>query len=86
VSGVGSAAIEVTFSGVLVTSENVHVILIDPASGRSSGWIRVGESFGQYTVIRYDAASERLLVSFGREDRFLPLTAVSKLRSHMLKN
>jgi hypothetical protein len=81
----GAWAAEVTFSGVLVTGGKVHVILIDAASGRSSGWIQAGQSFEQCTMIRYESASETLIVSSGGEERSLPLIGVGKIKSPALK-
>src|SRR5687767_6354719 len=74
-----SLAAEITFSGVLVSGGTVHVILIDSTSGRSSGWIQVGQTFERHTITRYEPQSERLIVSLGQEERFLPLTAGRKI-------
>ena len=70
---------EVTFSGFLVFEATVHVILIDSDSGRSSGWIQVGQTFDRYRVTRYEPQSERLIVSLDQKEHSLPLTGGSKV-------
>lgn len=68
---------EPTFFGVLVSGGDVHVVLINPDSGRSSGWIRIGQKFEGYTVKRYESFAEKLVVEFENQERVLPLVSGS---------
>lgn len=64
---------EPRFSGVLLSDHQVHVMLINPESGRSSGWIRVGNHFDGYTVKKYNSATSELVVEFKNNERILTL-------------
>jgi hypothetical protein len=77
-AGLKGVASEIVFRGFLVSGGAVHVILIDEASGRSSGWIEIGERFDDYTVVRYEASTESLIVTTGREERSLVLKGGAK--------
>jgi hypothetical protein len=75
----GAPPDDVTFSGVLISEGNVHVILIKHASGRSSGWIQIGDHFDEYTVVGYSSADEKLLMSSKQGDRILHLIGGAKI-------
>jgi len=58
-----SVARDPIFIGVLTSPKATHVILIDPANGHSSGWIKMGDQFEGYQVGRYDAGTETLILT-----------------------
>jgi hypothetical protein len=68
-----SPAADITFAGVMIVGESVHFILIDSESGRSSGWIQVGDTFERHKVSRYDRLEERLIVAVDERERPLKL-------------
>jgi hypothetical protein len=67
------------FLGALVSANETHVILVDPANGHSSGWIRAGARFGDYQVGRYDAATENLTLTKGSVELTIHLAKESKV-------
>ncbi len=72
----------ITFSGLMIVGDSVYVILIDSTSGRSSGWIRYGDTFERHKVSRYDRREEQLIVEFDKRELVLRLTGSPKSGDH----
>jgi hypothetical protein len=51
---------DLVFAGVLVSDGQTHVIIIDGKNHHSSGWIRLGQTFGDFRIESYDATGETL--------------------------
>lgn len=59
---------EIEFAGFFLTTAEARFVLADTKSGRSSGWLKAGDSFAGATVLSYDQKSEALTVRMsGRE-------------------
>ena len=59
----------IEFSGVLGSGRETQVSLTNPANGQSQ-WVAVGRSFAGYTVVRYDANEDVVVLARdGREFR-----------------
>jgi hypothetical protein len=81
VLGFCAQATEPRFSGVLISGNDVHVVLINPESGRSSGWIQSGVTFEGYTVKQYNSRGSQLLVEFKGKEHLLPLVGAPRIAS-----
>ena len=62
---------EVEFSGFFTTSKVALFSLTNTEAQRSSGWLKIGESFGGYTVISFDREHE--ILTLIQADRLLKL-------------
>ncbi|MBI5383005.1 MAG: LysM peptidoglycan-binding domain-containing protein [Opitutae bacterium] len=71
-----SATKPIEFQGVLVQASTVSVALHDPASGGTK-WVQVGEKFGAYHVVAFDAATETLILRQGADEIRLRLNSAS---------
>ena len=61
------------FSGYHILSGKSWFILKDTATGKTSDWLRRGESFGGYTVTDFDPGDESLTIVRGSETIRLPI-------------
>ncbi|MDO8544884.1 MAG: hypothetical protein Q7S40_30940 [Opitutaceae bacterium] len=60
---------DVEFSGFFITSQEALFSLTDTEDHRSSGWLKIGQSFRGYTVVSFDAGSE--VITLKRDERSL---------------
>ena len=68
-----AAADPLEFSGYLKMSGEPQFVLTETPSGKSSGWLRRGQSFQGYKISDFDPKSEVLSVSNTKEVLRLPL-------------
>ncbi len=66
---------EMEFSGFFITSKEALFLFTDTQDHRSSGWLKVGESFRGYTVVSFNTKHE--IVTLKRDEQSLtrPLRA-----------
>lgn len=64
---------EIEFSGFFLTSKESLFSLTDPESKQSSGWLRIGQSFGGYTVVAFDHAREVITLKRAEQSREVSL-------------
>jgi hypothetical protein len=60
----GAAEPELRFTGVMGSGKEVRIALKNPTSDRSA-WAAVGDTFEGYSVRRYEAASDTVVVAKG---------------------
>jgi hypothetical protein len=58
---------EVDFVGVLSSKEKTRFFLHDRAAGRSSGWVALNQEFAGFTLLSYDAKTDVLVLTKGKE-------------------
>ena len=63
------AADDIEFCAFLRVGTQELFVLGDPAAGKSSEWLRIGQSFSGYSIISFDAQSEALTVKAGERTR-----------------
>jgi hypothetical protein len=59
--------------GYMLGLEEPRFVIADAAAKTHSAWLKVGESYGDYTIEKFDAFAETLLVRHGEEIITLPL-------------
>jgi hypothetical protein len=64
---------ELEFSGFFLTSTDAHFSLTETEGNRSSGWLKIGEAFGGYTLVAFDREREILTLQQAGRTRELPL-------------
>ena len=70
---------EIEFSGFFTTSKEAFFSLTDTEAKRSSGWLKIGQSFGNYTVMSFD--SEHEIITLKQDERSLKIALrASKVR------
>lgn len=62
---------EIEFSGFFITSQRALFSISDTSDQRSSGWLKIGDSFRGYTLVSFDAKRE--VVSVRRVDELLEI-------------
>jgi hypothetical protein len=70
---------EIEFSGFFTTSNEALFSLTDTEARRSSGWLKIGQSFGSYTVISFDSENEIITLKHDERALKIPLRA-SKIK------
>jgi hypothetical protein len=70
---------EMEFSGFFITSKESLFSITDSENMRSSGWLKIGQSFGGYTVVSFDRDHEVLTLKQGDRSLEVPLR-VSKIK------
>lgn len=71
--GTASLRAEMQFSGFFVTSQDARYSLTDTTDGRSSGWLRVGQSFRDHRIVSFDAEQEVITLEHAGQALDLPL-------------
>jgi hypothetical protein len=66
---------DMEFSGFFITSKESLFVITDTESKRSSGWLKIGQSFSGYTVMSFDRNHEMLTLGRGDRSLELPLRA-----------
>ncbi len=66
---------DVEFSGFFTTTHDAFFSLSDTTTRRSSGWLKLGDTFGDYTLVSFDRARESLTLKQGDRLRVIPLRA-----------
>jgi len=66
---------EIEFSGFFITSKEALFSLTETEGHRSSGWLKVGQSFGDYGVVSFDREHEIITLRQGGQLRQVPLRA-----------
>ncbi len=70
---------EIEFSGFFTTSKEALFSLVDTDAERSSGWLKIGQSFGGYTLDYFDR--EREIITLKQGERLLKISLrVSKIK------
>jgi hypothetical protein len=64
---------EIEFSGFFTTSKQELFSLTDTEPNRSSGWLKIGQSFGGFTIESFDREHEVLTIKQGERLLKLPL-------------
>jgi hypothetical protein len=67
------------FLAVMGSIKDPRVIVLDAASGKSSGWIPLGTRFGEYLVVSYDSSSESLTLKRDETKSKVHLIADAKI-------
>jgi hypothetical protein len=68
-----SARAEIEFSGFFTTNKEAHFALTDTESRTASGWLKLDQSFRDYTLAAFDAEKETLTLRRGGQSLVLPL-------------
>lgn len=71
---------EMEFSGFFTTSTEALFLLTDTETRRSSGWLKIGQSFDAWTVVSFDRAHDVITLKKGGESVKIPLRA-SKVKN-----
>ena len=74
ISALGMRA-QIEFSGFFTTSREALFSLTDTDTRRSSGWLKIGQSFGGYTVMSFDREHEIITLKQGGRLLKIPLRA-----------
>jgi hypothetical protein len=64
---------EIQFAGFFVTTQDARFTLSDTTDGRSSGWLRIGQSFRDHRVVSFDRQREVLTLEYDGATREVPL-------------
>jgi hypothetical protein len=64
---------EIEFSGFFTTSKEALFSLLDTETQRSSGWLKIGQSFGGHTVVSFDPEQDVLTLKQGERLLKIPL-------------
>lgn len=64
---------EVEFSGFFTSSSGALFLLTDTETRKSSGWLKIGQSFEAWTVISFDRAHDVLTLKKGGDAVKIPL-------------
>jgi hypothetical protein len=70
---------EIEFSGFFTTSKDAFFSVTDTETQRSSGWLKIGQSFGSYTVLSFDREQDVITLKQGERPLKIPLRA-SKIK------
>lgn len=62
----------IIFSGLLTSDGKTYVALTDSAT-KGTRWVRTGEEFNGYSVVRYDAQNDTVLLKKGNDEVRVPL-------------
>jgi hypothetical protein len=74
--GVAAAArAELEFAGYFITAQEARFTLTDRDLNRSSGWLKLGQSFAGHTLVAFDRSRHSLTVRRGDETTILALRA-----------
>lgn len=66
---------EIEFSGFFTTSREALFSLSDTETKRSSGWLKIGQSFGSYTLLSFDREQDVITLKQGEQLLKIPLRA-----------
>ena len=66
---------EVEFCGFFTTSKEALFSLTDTETQRSSGWLKIGQSFGSYTLLSFDREPDVITLKQGERLLKIPLRA-----------
>ncbi len=66
---------EIEFSGFFTTSKEAFFVLTDKETHRSSGWLKIGQSFGSYTLLTFDGEQDVITLRQGERLLKIPLRA-----------
>ena len=66
---------EIEFTGFFTTSKEALFSLSETETQRSSGWLRIGQSFGGYTVVSFDPGQDVITLQQGERLLTIPLRA-----------
>jgi len=64
---------EIEFSGFFITSKEALFSLSDTETQRSSGWLKIGQSFGTYTLLSFDREQDVITLKQGERLLKIPL-------------
>lgn len=64
---------EIEFSGFFATAKEAYFSLTDTETKRSSGWLKIGQTFGDYTLTSFDLGREVITVAQGKRALEIPL-------------
>lgn len=64
---------EMEFSGFFTTSQEALFILTDTETKHSSGWLKLGQSFGGYRLVSFEKEKDILTLEQGERSLQLPL-------------
>jgi hypothetical protein len=64
---------EIEFSGFFTTSTEALFTLTETEGRHSSGWLKIGSSFGSYTVVSFDREHEVITLKNGEQLTKVPL-------------
>lgn len=64
---------DVEFSGFFSVARETYFSLSDPTTRRSSGWLKLGDTFGDSTLVAFDRERESLTLKQGDRVRVIPL-------------
>lgn len=56
---------EIEFSGFFTTSHEAFFSISDTETHRSSGWLKIGQSFGSYTLLSFDGKQDVITLKQG---------------------
>jgi hypothetical protein len=70
-----SVRAEIEFSGFFTTSQEAFFSLSDTETHRSSGWLKMGQSFGSYTLLSFDRERDVITLQQGERRLKIPLRA-----------
>ena len=71
---------EIEFSAFFITSKAALFSLTDTAAQRSSGWLKIGQSFGSYTLLSFER--EQDIITLKQGERLLKI----RLRTSKVKD
>jgi hypothetical protein len=66
---------EIEFSGFFSTSKEALFSLWDTETQRSSGWLKIGQSFGGYALVSFDHEQDVIALQHGERLLKIPLRA-----------
>ncbi|MSU64813.1 MAG: hypothetical protein EXS38_01635 [Opitutus sp.] len=66
---------EIEFSGFFLTARESLFSLTETEGNRSSGWLKIGQSFGEHSLVSFDAAREVITLRQDGRLREVPLRA-----------
>ncbi len=64
---------DIEFSGFFITSKEALFSLTDTETQQSSGWLKIGQSFGGYAVVSFDREQDSLILRQGEHLRTIRL-------------
>jgi len=79
---VNSAEPPIIFSGLLTSDGKTYVALTDSAT-KGTRWVRTGEEFNGYSVLRYDAQNDAVFLKKGNEEIRVPLVLAKTMEPAM---
>ncbi len=69
---VNGAESPIIFSGILTSDGKTYVALTDPST-KGTRWVRTGEEFNGYSVLRFDAQNDVVFLKKGSDEIRVPL-------------